>query len=93
MALTIDLAERMNLKCAGPETRYASMIFKGLPRWNRAIPDSALDCIITMDASGQVVEFNPAAERIFGYSREEAVGKELAKLIIPPSLRNATARV
>jgi PAS domain S-box-containing protein len=55
---------------------------------NRATLDSALDCIIiTMDASGRVVEFNPAAERVFGFTREEAVGKELAELIIPPSLR------
>ena len=45
---------------------------------NRAILDSALDCIITMDASGCVVEFNPAAERVFGFTRDEAVGKELA---------------
>ena len=54
---------------------------------NRAILDSALDCIITMDASGRVVEFNPAAERVFGFSREEAVGRELAELIIPVRLR------
>ena len=54
---------------------------------NRAILDSALDCIITMDRSGHVVEFNPAAERVFGYTRKEAVGKELAELIIPASLR------
>lgn len=54
---------------------------------NRAILESALDCIITMDASGRVVEFNPAAERVFGFSREEAVGQELAELIIPVPLR------
>jgi two-component system CheB/CheR fusion protein len=54
---------------------------------NRAILDCALDCIITMDATGHVVEFNPAAERVFGFTREEAVGKELAELIIPASLR------
>jgi two-component system CheB/CheR fusion protein len=54
---------------------------------NRALLDSALDCIITMDASGQVLEFNPAAERVFGFTRAEAVGKELAELIIPVSLR------
>jgi PAS domain S-box-containing protein len=61
------------------------------PEWlaglNRAILDSALDCIITMDANGIVREFNPAAERVFGYRRDEAVGRELADLIIPPSLR------
>ena len=54
---------------------------------NRAILDCALDCIITMDATGQVVEFNPAAERVFGFTREEAVGRELAELIIPASMR------
>ncbi len=54
---------------------------------NRAILDSALDCIITMDANGVVREFNPAAERVFDYRREEAVGRELAELIIPVSLR------
>jgi len=54
---------------------------------SRTFLDSALDCIITMDASGRVQEFNPASERVFGFSRSEAVGKELAELIIPPRLR------
>ena len=54
---------------------------------NRAILESALDCIITMDADGLVREFNPAAERVFGYRREDTIGQELASLIIPPVLR------
>src|SRR5216110_598480 len=54
---------------------------------SRTFLDSALDCIITMDASGRVQEFNPASERVFGLTRSEAVGKELAELIIPPRLR------
>jgi two-component system CheB/CheR fusion protein len=54
---------------------------------NRSILDSALDCIISMDAHGIVREFNPAAERTFGYKREEAIGRELAELIIPPAMR------
>jgi diguanylate cyclase (GGDEF)-like protein/PAS domain S-box-containing protein len=52
-----------------------------------AVLDTALDGIITMDRHGRVLEFNPAAERIFGYGREEAVGRELAELVVPPSLR------
>src|SRR5207244_2199584 len=44
-------------------------------------------CIITMGADGRVREFNPAAERVFGFTREEAVGQELAELIIPPRMR------
>src|SRR5438067_4444725 len=58
----------------------------------RGILDNALDCIITMDADGRVVEFNPAAERIFGFTRAEAVGKELAELIIPARMRGQHRR-
>jgi two-component system CheB/CheR fusion protein len=54
---------------------------------DRALLDSALDCIISMDAAGRVLEFNPAAERVFGYTRAEVLGKELAELIIPPEVR------
>jgi PAS domain S-box-containing protein len=49
--------------------------------------EGALDCVIIADASGSVVEFNPAAERTFGYSRDEALGRTIAELIVPPSLR------
>jgi len=54
---------------------------------SRTFLDSALDCIITIDAQGRVQEFNPASERVFGFTRGEAVGKDLAELIIPPKLR------
>ena len=54
-----------------------------------AILDSVLDCIVTMDADGIVIEFNAAAERTFGYTKTEAIGRELAELIIPPALREA----
>lgn len=55
----------------------------------RAILESALDCIITMDHWGKVVEFNPAAERLFGHPRASAVGADLADLIIPAGLRES----
>jgi len=54
-----------------------------------AVIDAALDCIIMMDEDGIVVEFNPAAEATFGYSREEAVGSPLADLVIPSNLQEA----
>jgi PAS domain S-box-containing protein len=52
-----------------------------------SIVDSALDCIVTIDHEGCITEFNPAAERTFGYRRDEVLGKNLADAIIPPSLR------
>ncbi len=58
----------------------------------QAILDSALDCIVTMDRDGKIVEFNPAAEKTFNYMRAEVIGKELSELIIPPSLRERHRR-
>ena len=42
-----------------------------------AILEAALDCIITIDDRGRVLEFNPAAEETFGYSAEDVVGREM----------------
>jgi len=52
-----------------------------------AILEAALDSIVTMDSAGLITEFNPAAERTFGYCRADAVGKPLAQLLVPPALR------
>lgn len=52
------------------------------------ILDAALDCIITIDHKGRVVDFNASAERTFGYERNEILGQPMADLIIPPSLRD-----
>jgi PAS domain S-box-containing protein len=59
---------------------------------NAAILDSALDCIVTMDHEGRITEFNPAAERTFGYRRQGVLGKSMADIIIPPSLREQHRR-
>ena len=52
-----------------------------------AILDSALDCIVSIDREGCITEFNPAAERTFGYRRDKVLGQQLADVIIPPALR------
>ena len=58
----------------------------------RAIIEAALDCFVTIDAQGCVIEFNPAAEKTFGFTRDEVLGKELAELVIPPASREAHRR-
>ena len=58
-------------------------------RRTRAILDTALDAIIGMDHRGIITQFNPAAERIFGYTQAAAVGRDLADLLIPVELRDA----
>ena len=54
-----------------------------------AILDTALDCIVTIGQDSRVLEFNPAAERTFGFEREAVLGRDLATLIIPPEHRGA----
>jgi PAS domain S-box-containing protein len=54
-----------------------------------AILGAAFDAVITMDEEGRIMEFNPAAERMFGYPKEDVLGKDMAELVVPPSLRAA----
>jgi PAS domain S-box-containing protein len=58
----------------------------------QAIIDGALDAVVTMDHRSLVVEWNPQADTIFGFSRMEAVGKPLTELIIPERYREAHAK-
>ena len=53
------------------------------------VMENALDAIINMDTAGCIVEWNPAAERIFGYKRAEVIDKNLGELIVPPAYREA----
>jgi PAS domain S-box-containing protein len=48
-----------------------------------AVIELALDAVIVIDELGRILEFNPAAERIFGFTRTEVLGREMAALIIP----------
>jgi PAS domain S-box-containing protein len=54
----------------------------------RSFLEAALDCVLIADDFGRVVEFNPSAERVFGYRRQDALGRPLAELIVPPALRD-----
>lgn len=55
---------------------------------NAAVLRSALDCIVMINHDSVVLEWNPAAERTFGYTRTEALGRRMHELIIPAELRD-----
>jgi PAS domain S-box-containing protein len=55
------------------------------------IIETALDAFIQMDERGRVIEWNPQAEALFGWRRDEAIGQPLANLIIPEGQRLAHA--
>jgi PAS domain S-box-containing protein len=57
-----------------------------------AMLQSALDCVIIIDHHGQIIEFNRAAEKTFGYSRPEALRRKMSELILPSSLEGQIQR-
>ncbi len=59
---------------------------------SRAIVESALDAIVTIDHESLITEFNVAAEKMFGWSRAEVLGREMAEVVIPPEARAAHRR-
>lgn len=60
--------------------------------WLQALVDLAPDCIITIDEAGRIIEFNPAAEKTFGYRRAEILGQPMVDKIIPKRQREARRR-
>ena len=55
----------------------------------RATIDNALDAVVQMDSEGIIIGWNEQAENIFGWTRDEAVGRVLHETIIPPQYREA----
>jgi len=54
-----------------------------MQRWG-AIVRSAVDAIVLIDAQGGIEEFNPAAERLFGYTEAEVLGRNVSMLMPQP---------
>lgn len=70
------------------ERKLVEKALRDSEEWFRAITTTASDAILLMDDRGRIVYWNPAAERIFGYTTDEAVGQNLHLLLVPPRLHN-----
>lgn len=75
----LDVVERSDQE----RRRAEGALRRSEARW-RAVIECATDAIIIADRQGQVEAFNPAAERIFGYSEEEVVGRNISLLMPTP---------
>jgi len=53
-----------------------------------SILETSLDSIVTIDSSGSIIELNPTAERIFGYPRNDVIGRDMAELLIEQPSRH-----
>ncbi|MCU0240636.1 MAG: PAS domain S-box protein, partial [Pyrinomonadaceae bacterium] len=71
------------------ERKRVESVQKEVETRKTAILESALDCIITMNHEGLIIEFNPACEKTFGFTREEAIGQKMGDLIVPPQFKDA----
>ncbi|MHC4875140.1 MAG: hybrid sensor histidine kinase/response regulator [Planctomycetota bacterium] len=70
------------------EQKEALIALKKSERQNRLIVDTALDAFVAMDETGTIVDWNPQAEKTFGWSREEALGENLGRLLVPQQYRD-----
>lgn len=77
--LNREFAERQQAEAAlrGSEERY------------RAITESAIEAIVSVDSTGRIVSWNPGAQSIYGYSADEVLGSPFVRLI-PPDDQGAT---
>jgi PAS domain S-box-containing protein len=74
------------------ERRRAERVVRDSEQLKRAMLEAALDAVVTIDEHSRIVDFNAAAERIFGYPREQVIGRDMADAIIPPRLRERHRR-
>ena len=58
---------------------------------NRAIIETCGSPILVLSPKHRILEWNPEAERVFGYSRQEALGQDYLKLCLPDSVRDVVA--
>ena len=72
-----------------PDSGHLEHTLRSSVARTRAVLDSALDAVITVDHRGRILEFNHAAERIFGYRRDDVVGRTIEQTIVPHDLRGA----
>jgi protein-histidine pros-kinase len=56
---------------------------------NAAVIEATLDAMIVIDAATVVTAFNPAAERMFGYAKDQVIGRDMASLIMPERFHDA----
>lgn len=85
LALFLTTAVLLQLYRRGQATSYENQVVKS--RFEAAVA-SSLDAVLVVDTDGRIIEFNGAAETVFGYKRDEALGGDMAEMIVPPHLRD-----
>ncbi|HKJ22245.1 MAG TPA: CheR family methyltransferase, partial [Gammaproteobacteria bacterium] len=85
--LNKDLQNRVAVQTAEAEQR--AMQLQQREQYLSAIVETAPDAIVTINRDGVITSFNPAAERMFGYARKDAIGQDSAILVQSPPDKGA----
>ena len=86
------LAVNESLKAQVAERARAEQSLQESEARVRAVVDTALDAVVTMDTNGRIVGWNSQAEAIFGWRPDEALGRSLSETIVPVQHREAHER-
>ena len=78
-----DIAARSRLEIEMAERKRVEQALRDNQEQLLAMSEAAYDPIIVIDAADKIIFWNRAAEKLFGYSREEAVGQMMHRLITP----------
>ncbi|WMC09828.1 response regulator [Oceanimonas pelagia] len=73
-----DMEERLQIR---QESRRHAAI-------SAALVEANMDAVVIIDLDDTIVEFSSMAEKLFGYTRAEAIGRSMAELLIPPEVRD-----
>ncbi|RZL35901.1 MAG: PAS domain S-box protein, partial [Rubrivivax sp.] len=84
VVMSLDLTE---LKRRDAELSAKVAELEATQALKSSIFDNAMAALVSTDETGHVVEFNPAAAAMFGLTREQALGRAVAEVMIPPRLR------
>ena len=74
------------------ERKQAEAALRDSEQRLRAVVETTLDAVVTMDAKGYITDWNAQAEKVFGWTREEATGFTVSQLIVPAQHREAHDR-
>jgi PAS domain S-box-containing protein len=85
IAITASLAALLAVTQSGRRRRHDALA--GQARL-AAIVDSSADAIVGKDMDGRITSWNRGAERLFGHSAEQAIGRTVAELLVPPHLKH-----
>jgi PAS domain S-box-containing protein len=74
------------------ERKFAEIALKDSEERARQVVDTAYDAFVAMNANGAIIDWNPRADVIFGYKREESLGKDFASHLLPARTREEHRR-